>query len=180
MLKKWYVLGALFVCSFSIIYIIFLLQQESYSKINNIQIEQLKSAENIEILDVKVNNEYEKPFAYVFYKRGTTLGACTLRVINKRLDYHMDLMINEDPSNPVQVFGVRTGFPYQMIQINDNKLLQEGSYIYATFNQRKWHRLKIKAPKRSYIISGDYDEGSTGSSSVEIYNKKNQQIFDNR
>ncbi|MGG3452704.1 hypothetical protein [Paenibacillus rhizolycopersici] len=180
MVKKWYIQGLAFLCFLLILCLVFLLQRESYSKITNIQIEQLKKTESIEILDVKINNDDKKPYAYVFYKRGYSIGACTLRVINNRLDYHMDLMINEDPSKPVQIFGVRTGFPYQMIQINDDKLLKEGNYIHATFNQKKWHRLKIEALKRNYIISGDYDEGSTGRSSVEIYNREKQLIFENR
>lgn len=67
------------------------------------------------------------------------MGAYVLRVINNKLDYGMNFMMNADNNKPIQIFGSRTGFPYIMIQINDDHLLKEGNYIYATFNQVKWH-----------------------------------------
>ncbi|GJM75229.1 hypothetical protein HMSSN036_74450 [Paenibacillus macerans] len=113
-------------------------------------------------------------------KKGYKIGAYTVRVINNKLDYAMDFIINVDNNKPIQVFGARTGFPYLMIQINDDNLLKEGNYIYASFNQKKWHQLNIDNLKRNYIISGDYDEASTGRSSVQIYNEKKELIFESR
>lgn len=162
----------------SIFTLFFLAQRESYAKITDLHIKQLKEIENIEILDVKKNNELNRPFALVFYKRGVKIGACIVEVINKKLEYSMDFMINVDHNDPVQIFGVRTGFPYLMIQINDDHLLKDSNYFNATFNQKEWHRVNIENLKRNYIISGEYDEASTGRSSVQIYNKKKELIFE--
>lgn len=175
---SWYLGGFVLLLLLSFSTLGYLSQKESYSKISDLHIEQLREMEHIEILDVKINNDIDQPFAYVFYKRSYKIGACIVRVINKKLDYGMDLMLTEDNSKPVQVFGIRTGYPYLMIQINDDHLLQEGRYIYATFNQKKWHRLDMNGSRRNYIFSGDYDEGLTGSSSVQIYNEEKELIFE--
>ncbi|GBK66016.1 hypothetical protein PbDSM24746_60200 [Paenibacillus macerans] len=175
-----YLRGFILLLLLSLFTLIYLSQKESYSKISDIHIEQLKEKESIEILDVKKNNDLDKPFAFVFYKKGYKIGAYTVRVINNKLNYDMDFIINADNNKPVQVFGVRTGFPYLMIQINDDNLLKKGNYIYASFNQKKWHQLNLENLKRSYIISGDYDEASTGRSSVQIYNEKKELIFESR
>lgn len=175
---NWYLGGFVLLLLLSLSTLIYLSQRESYSQISDLHIEQLQEKEHIEILDVKINNGLDKPFAYVFYKRGYKIGACIVRVINKKLEYGMDLMLNEDNSKPVQVFGIRTGYPYLMIQINDDHLLKEGRYIYATFNQTKWHQFNMDGSRRNYIVSGDNDEASDGRSSIQIYNEKKELIFE--
>lgn len=155
-----------------------LLQRDSYSKISDVHIQQLSELEFLEVLDYKINNEVDKPFAYIFYKRGVKVGAYWLRIKNDEMEYGADLMLNENRKESVQVFGIRTGFPYLMIQIHDKQLLQEGKYIYATFNQKTWHRLDIEEGKRAYTLVGNYDEGSEGNSSVLIYNQEQQIIYE--
>jgi hypothetical protein len=176
--KKWFLQGLALLLLFSLLALIHFSQRDSYSKISDLHIQQLSEKEHIEILDVEMKNDLDKPFAYVFYKRGVKVGAYYLSVINDKLVYGMDFMLNEDEDKPVQVFGIRTGYPYLMIQINDDHLLKEGDQIYATFNQNKWHRLDIDSSKRNYIVSGDYDEASDGRSSVQIYNAKKEMIFE--
>ncbi|GJM78428.1 hypothetical protein HMSSN139_09240 [Paenibacillus sp. HMSSN-139] len=175
--KKWFLQGLALLLLFSLLALILFSQRDSYSKISDIHIQQLSEKEQIEILDVAMRNELDRPFAYVYYKRGVKVGAYYISVINDKLVYGMDFMLNEDTGSPVQVFGIRTGYPYLMIQINDVHLLQEGNQIYATFNQTKWHRLDIDHTKRNYMITGDNDEASKGRSSVQIYNADHELIF---
>lgn len=176
--KKGFLQGLALLLLFSLLALIYFAQRDSYSKISDLHIQQLSEKEHIEILDVAMRNELDKPFAYVYYKRGVKVGAYYISVINDKLVYGMDLMLNEDQDSPVQVFGIRTGYPYLMIQINDDRLLQEGNQIYTTFNQNKWHRLDIDRSKRNYIVTGDYDEASDGRSSVQIYNANHESIFE--
>ncbi|WP_059049177.1 hypothetical protein [Paenibacillus senegalimassiliensis] len=154
------------------------LQRDSYSKISDLHIQQLSELEVLEVLDYKINNEMDKPIAYIFYKRGVKVGAYWLRIKNDEMEYGADLMQNENKEKSVQVFGVRTGFPYLMIQIHDKQLLQEGKYIYATFNQKTWYRLDIEEGKRAYTLAGNYDEGAEGNSFVLIYNQEQQIIYE--
>lgn len=176
--KKWYLLGFILMLLISLSVIFLLLQRETYSKITDLHFEQLREKENIEVLDVVKNNDLEEPFAFVSYKQDQKIGAYVVRVINEKLEYGINIMNSVDPSKPVQVHGSRTGFPMLMVQINDDNLLSKGTYIYATFNQEKWHRLSMEKVKRNYIISGDYDEASIGRSSVQIYNGNNEVIFE--
>ncbi|MBM6995694.1 hypothetical protein IM700_008445 [Paenibacillus sp. DXFW5] len=176
--KTWLIRGLLLLLLLSLTLLVYLTQREFYSPISDLHIQQLQEKENIEILDVKMNNEVDKPFAYVFYKRGVKIGACAVRVINQKLDYDMDLMLNEDDRKPVQVFGIQTGYPYLMIRIHDDQLLQDGSFIQASFNQDNWHRIKMDSSRRNYIVLGDYDEADQGRLSVQIYNKNKEVIFE--
>lgn len=177
--KKWHLLGFITLLLISLSALFLLLQRETYSKITDLHIEQLREKENIEVLDVVKNNDLDKPFAFVSYKQGYKIGAYVVRVINEKLEYGINIMDNVDSNKPVQVYGSRTGFPMLMVQINDDNLLSEGTYIYVTFNQEKWHRLDMEKLKRNYIISGGYDEASTGRSSVQIYNGNHEVIFEN-
>ncbi len=176
--KKWYLLGFIIMLLVSLSAIFLLLQRETYSKIMDLHIEQLREKENIEVLDVVKNNDLEEPFAFVSYRQRQKIGAYVVRVINERLEYGINIKNSVDPSKPVQVYGSRTGFPMLMVQINDDNLLSEGTYIYVTFNQEKWHRLDMEKLKRNYIISGDYGEASIGRSSVQIYNGNHEMIFE--
>lgn len=176
--NKGFLQGMALLLLFSLSALIHFSLRDTYSKISDLHIQQLSEKEHIEILDVAMKNDLDKPFAYVYYKRGVKVGAYYLSVINEKLVYGVDFMLNEDEDKPVQVFGVRTGYPYLMIQINDDHLLHEGNQIYATFNQNKWHRLDIDRSKRNYIVTGDYDEASDGRSSVQIYNAKRKLIFE--
>ncbi|WP_059041999.1 hypothetical protein [Paenibacillus rubinfantis] len=65
-----------------------------------------------------------------------------------------------------------------MIRIHDDQLLQEGSFIQATFNQNEWHRQEMDPSRKSYIALGDYDEAVQVSSSVHIYNADQEVIFE--
>lgn len=176
--KRWLIRGLTLVCLILLTLPTQLTQRESYSPITDSHIQQLQEKEHFEVLDVKINNEVDKPFAYVFYQRGAKIGACVVNVINQKLDYHMDLMLNEDDRNPVQVFGVQTGYPYLMIRIHDDQLLQEGSIIQATFNQNDWHQLGLDPSRRDYIVLGDYDEAAQGTTSVQIYNRNQELVYE--
>ncbi len=155
-----------------------LLQRDSYSQISDLHIQQFSELEVLEVLDYKINNEVDQPFAYIFYKRGVKIGAYWLRIMNDKMVYGADLVVNENKEQPVEILGVQTGFPYLMIQVHDEQLLQEGKYIYATFDYRKWHRLDIEEGKRAYAVVGDYGEGTMGDSSVLIYNQEQQIIYE--
>ncbi|MNP72395.1 hypothetical protein D3C76_1689450 [compost metagenome] len=76
------------------------------------------------------------------------------------------------------MFGIQTGYPYLMIRIHDDQLLQDGSFIQASFNQDNWHRIKMDSSRRNYIVLGDYDEADQGRLSVQIYNKNKEVIFE--
>lgn len=68
--KRWLIRGLTLVCLILLTLLTQLTQRESYSPITDSHIQQLQEKEHFEVLDVKINNEVDKPFAYVFYQRG--------------------------------------------------------------------------------------------------------------
>ncbi|MGZ7445029.1 hypothetical protein [Paenibacillus sp. TH7-28] len=68
--NKWFLQGLALLLLFSLSALIHLSQKDSYSKISDLHIKQLSEKEHIEILDVAIKTDLNKPFSYVYYKRG--------------------------------------------------------------------------------------------------------------
>lgn len=65
--KPWLTRGLPLLFFITLILLVYLSQRESYSPVTNSHIQQLQEKENFEILDVKMNNEVDKPFKKELY-----------------------------------------------------------------------------------------------------------------
>lgn len=164
--------------SLLILFLFILYQQKvSYNELTNDSIEELRIKENIEILDYEIINNVKEPFAIVFYKKGYRIGSYSLKIINNKLVSNMEFLINEDINQSIQTFGRSSGYPYQLIRINDERFLEIGNYILFSFGNENKYRVTIKDNRKNYIIIGSYKESENQTAYLEVLDKNHEIIY---
>lgn len=161
----------------SIIVLMMYIEKDRYSEVTEDMIHEVSNIENLEILDYKIVNDGDKHFAYIFYEQLNKIGAYLVVVKNGKLMYNTDLIIGSDNKLKVQSLGIRSGYPYEVIRIHDEEILNSGRVLLFSFGNKKQHRLEVHRDKKDYLIVGDYGEADASSSSLFILDKDDQVIY---
>lgn len=152
-------------------------QRDKYSEVNKDLIYEVATRENFKILDYEIRNDVERPFAYVFFERRYKIGVYWIMVKNNKLNYGEDLIMGGSSKSKVETKGMGSGYPYELIRIHDEDILNKGKVLLFSFGNKKQHQLSMNKNKKDYMIVGDFKEGIQSSSPSLVILDDNDQII---
>lgn len=159
--------------------LIIYLQRDKYSEVSKDLIYDVATRENFKILDYEIKNDVERPFAYVFFERRYKIGVYWIMVKNNKLNYGESLIMGVSSKNKVETIGISSGYPYELIRIHDQDILNKGKVLLFSFGNKKQHQLSMNKNKKDYMIVGDFEEGLQSSSpSLVIFDENDQIIYE--
>ncbi len=130
--KKMKITALIIIFLIGVVWYTNVLNKSPYTTITPALIKELSVEEELMILEYKIQNKSDVPFALIYFSKDGKIGAGYLTVKNNNPEFIQDIIVPQNIDRNIELIGSTGKYTYIAMSINNKDLRNKGNRIILT------------------------------------------------